>query len=379
MPSLGFIIPLDLNDYLNKGQRVNWCGAQPWWTNQNIQLSNTSAGSTAANVGDVVTVQVGIQGVSSDRGFTEEAQVDHVQAWVCYPNTVPGRASTSLIVDSMQPALGRVPPALDLTGSPAVLFGSSQVSDYQSPGVSYQLFNLTPTWTPTTADILPPNTTAHCCIVATCQGIEDVNGDAIPVGLFVPVPANDLSGIDICNDPHEGQTNITIFPIAKKGQIRGLEGGFAFLSGAANREVRKQVTVEVQPVIQGGEVDPAVLRVLKSGPWGSLPLKPATKPPKAISLRKNTHHCEGWLAKIICEAEEIVEEVIEAVERLLGVGGKWPGHRLKLTLPPNGMQPLVFQAEVDADEDPGTVHVFDIQQTDETGERGGIRVGVVVV
>jgi hypothetical protein len=376
MSNFGFIIPLDLTDFLNQGQRVNWCSAQTWWTNQNIQLSNSSVSSTAANVGDVVTIQVGIQGVTNN-GITEEAQVDHVQAWVCYPNTVPGRASASLIVDSMQPSLGHVPPALDLTGSPAVLFGSGQAADYQSPGVSYQLFNLAPTWTPTSADILPPNTTAHCCIVATSQGNADVNGDDFPVGLFVP--ANDLSGIDICNDPHEGQTNITIFPMSPGGLIRGQQGGFAFLSGAANRDVRKQVTVEVQPVIQGSEVDPAVLRVFKSSSWGSLPLKPATKPPKVVGLSKNPHRCEGWLAKIICEAEEIVEEVIEAVERLLGVGGKWPGHRLKLTLPPNGMQPLLFQTELDAGEAPGTVHVFDILQTDETGERGGIRVGVVVV
>jgi len=105
----------------------------------------------------------------------------HVQAWVCYPSTVAGRAGP--LVASMKSG---PTPAKDLTGSPAPIFGSSQVGDYQSPGPSYTQFTLDHPWSPQQADIIPPNTDAHCCILATCQGIADVNdGGGASVGLFV--------------------------------------------------------------------------------------------------------------------------------------------------------------------------------------------------
>jgi hypothetical protein len=169
MADLGFIIPLNLNDYLPftgkpQGDRTNWCTTQTWWTNENIQLSGSSLGPTSAKVGDTVSIQVGVQGVLGDGGFTEEGQVLHVQAWVCYPSSVPGGAGT--VVSSMMTGLT---PALDLTASPAVIFGSSDPLDYMAAkNPSYTLFTLNNTWSPQQADIIPPNTDAHCCILATC-------------------------------------------------------------------------------------------------------------------------------------------------------------------------------------------------------------------
>jgi hypothetical protein len=91
-------------------------------------------------------------------------------------------------------------------------------------------------------------------------------------------------------------------------------------------------------------------------------------------LTRNTYECKGWLARLIREAEEILEEVIEAVEH------PFPhSSRLRLRLPPNGVQPLLLQLELDDALPPGSVHVFDITQTDSTGKRGGIRVGAIVV
>jgi len=83
MAELGFIIPLNLNDYLSfigkpQGDRTNWCSApppeikQPWWTNENIQLSGSSLGPTSAKVGDTVSIQVGVQGVLEPDGTTVE-------------------------------------------------------------------------------------------------------------------------------------------------------------------------------------------------------------------------------------------------------------------------------------------------------------------
>ncbi|HME23602.1 MAG TPA: hypothetical protein VKI44_20130 [Acetobacteraceae bacterium] len=376
MAELGFIIPLNLNDYLAfigkpQGDRTNWCSTQQWWTNENIQLSGSSLGPTSAKVGDTVSVQVGIQGVLGSHG-TEEGQILHVQAWVCYPNTVPGGAGP--LVPSM---LTGPTPAKDLTGSPVSIFGSAQVGDYQSPGPAYKQFTLDNTWSPQQQDIIPPNTDAHCCILATCQGLADINNEGgVEVGLFVL--GTDLSPIDICTEPHEGQTNVTILPISG-GMRRGglLLSDFGFLSGAAVRGERAQVVVEVTPLAQPNGIDPAVLRVLKAGPWSGLPLRPATSDPRGLGLRKNRHGFEGWLAKIVCEAEEFIEDLVEIVEGRPDDDHR--GRRIRLTLPPNGLQPLLMQTELDASEPPGTVHVFDIVQTETSGRRGGIRVGVVVV
>jgi len=372
MAEIGFIIPLNLNDYLAQGQRSNWCGTQTWWTNENIQLSGSSLGPTSAKVGDVVSIQVGVQGVT-DRGATKEGNILHVQAWVCYPNTVPGLAGP--LVPSMMTG---PTPAKDLTGSPASIFGSTQVGDYRSPGPAYKQFTLDNPWSPKQGDIIPPNTEAHCCILATCQGVADVNNEGgVQVGLFVP--GSNLSPIDVCSDPHEGQTNITILPISGHGRRQGrlLLSDFAFLSGTANRAERTQALVEVTPLAQQNGIDPAVLRVLNAGPWSGLPLRPATSAPRGLGLRKNHHGFEASLAKIICEAEEFIEDLIEIVEGR--PYGDRRGRRIKLTLPPRGLQPLLMQIEFDAGETPGTVHVFDVVQTDTSGRRGGIRVGAVVV
>jgi hypothetical protein len=125
-------------------------------------------------------------------------------------------------------------------------------------------------------------------------------------------------------------------------------------------------------------VDPAVLRVLKAGPWSNLPLLPATSAPLGLGLRKNRHSCEGWLARIVCEAEELIEDLIEVVEGRPDEDGR-RGRRIKLSFPPHGLQSLLMQTELDASEPPGTVHVFDIVQTEASGRRGGIRVATVAV
>lgn len=132
-------------------------------------------------------MQVGVQAVLAAGGVTTENQVQHVQAWVCYPSTMAGAAGA--LVPSM---LTGPTPAKDLTANPQVLFGSGQVGDYQNPATAYFQFTLDNPWTPTAQDIIPPNTTAHCCIIATCQGLADViDGSGVPVGTFIP--GNNLS------------------------------------------------------------------------------------------------------------------------------------------------------------------------------------------
>jgi hypothetical protein len=378
MAELGFIIPLNLNDYLSfsgkpPGDRTNWCTAhpstlmgQPFYTNDNLRLSGSSLGPTSAKVGDTVRIQVGVQGVNvGTDGATVEDQILHVQAWICYPNTVAGRAGP--LVASMKTG---PTPAKDLTASPQKIFGTGEVLDYQNPvqppGPVYAQFTLDNPWKPQQADIIPPNVHAHCCIMATCQGLADVNNPTgpVPVGLFVP--GTDLSQIDICSEPHEAQRNISILPITHGMIRRGtLLGDFGFLSGGVAGEERARVVVEVMPLAQPDRINPVILGVLQAGPWSGLPLRAARSGPRRLVLHKNPHLFEGWLATIISDAEEFIEDP--------------DGRRVTLALPPNGLQPMLLQMELDESEAPGTVHVFDIVQTDPSGRRGGIRVGAVVV
>src|SRR5260370_40284286 len=126
--------------------------------------------------------------------------------------------------------------------------------------------------------------------------------------------------------------------------------GFTFLSGAARRAQPATVTVEVRAIAQGGQVDPALLKVLQTGPYAALPLKPAAAPPKGLHLRRHEHRWEGWLAKILHEAEEFFEELLGIAEHPFG------GHRLRLRPPADGLQPPLRELEPGASQPVGTGH-----------------------
>ncbi len=377
MSRVGFIISLD--NLLDNGARVNWCSAQPFWTNQSMQLSGTSVDNATARVGDSVTVQVEVRGLfwTNEQGqtFTQENSVNSIQAWACYPNTLPGTFNQSLIVFSMNPANAQrsLPPTLP---NPAICFGGSP--DDPPPSTTGFL-NLTPVWKPVADDLLPPNQDGHVCLIATCAGFADTNGDDAPIG--TTIANDDVTQFDICNNAQQGQRNITILPapIHKRG---GLIQQFGFLAGIADPKRQARLVLDIVPFRQANVVDPAVLNLLQSGPNRNLTFRPANTPLKRVTLAKNPHKCHGWLEKIVCEAEDIIEDIAEDIEGLFGHGGGGGGKgtRLRLTLPPGGFQPLVFEADLDASEAPGNVHVFDVTQTDQdTGERGGYRIAVVAI
>jgi hypothetical protein len=111
MADPGFMIPLNANDYyqFSEGGNRNVCSLAnqqtytqtPWWTNENSQLTG-SVDPVTARVGDTVVIQVGVQALVTARGETTPAAIQNVEAWVCYPNTVAGGASDTLVVPSMQ-------------------------------------------------------------------------------------------------------------------------------------------------------------------------------------------------------------------------------------------------------------------------------------
>ena len=184
--------------------------------------------------------------------------------------------------------------------------------------------------------------------------------------------------INVCTDLYQGQRNILIIPVGSgpkhSGRGKATPPGFGFLSGTPRQKTPSRNTVAVTAVKQGDRVDPLLLKVLNSGPYAGLPLKPASSPPRSLRLARQGCGWNGWLAKIIHEAEEIVEELLG-----LDIHPFGGGHQLRLSLPPQGLQPLRVEVELDPTEPPGTVHSIEIIQTDANGARGGIRAGIVVI
>jgi hypothetical protein len=368
----GFMIPLNERDFFfpfDNGTR-SICDSQvqqtftqaPWWTCENIQFTGT-VDTVTARVGDNIVIQVGIQGLP---GGSQLSLIQHVQAWVCYPNTVAGGADPTLVVPSMQNnAFASYSKTTQDTRDKNVVSGGGAYQD--SPG-AFQWISLS-SWTPTDEDFMEQaDKGGHCCVIANAAGLSDFEQpeSGEPVGVNITDQSQLPQNIDVCTSLYQAQRNVVIVP-AQQGQIRH---GFAFLSGLPRQERASRTTVSVTALDQGGKVDPILLKVLAEGPYAGMPLKAASASPKSLRLARHDHRWNGWLCQIIHEAEEILEELFG---HTFG-----SGHKVHLTLPPKGLQPLRVTAELDPSEPAGTVHSLEIAQTDTNGARGGIRVGIVV-
>lgn len=380
----------------DEGDRSNLCTANrnpPFWTNQSIELTNTSFGtpSTSAKVGDSAIVQVTCYAGS---GISYTNYIKTIQAWVCYPNSVPNEPNffnLNTVVPSMNPMFlhSKSPPSWS-SAPPGVYITASMAedvpNDYVGPPLG-TLPGLAPPWQPIEQDILaapsglqPPNE-AHACIVVTSSGTSDASGSTQNVGFSAA--GNDPTGVDVCSDGHAGQLNINIFGALPGGLDRGPRAGFAFLAGTAARE-KAALSVTVSRVIQNEQIDPVVLKFLRAGPYGKLPLRPSNTAPTSFGLMKNGHALHhSWLGKFFEEVEDELKEAIEDIEHVLSgtrlSPDKLPKRSINVKAPSSGIYPLLFHAEFDPGEPAGNVHVFDIVQTDErTGRRGGIRVAAVI-
>ncbi|HLG65579.1 MAG TPA: hypothetical protein VKY19_26905 [Ktedonosporobacter sp.] len=385
MSDPGFMIPLNQDDYDFKAHTIpnrNICspadpqaqGNAGWWTNQNIQLTVGGIATSTATVGQQHVIQVGVQGLPAQDGDTPTV-VQNVQAWVCYPNTVAGRADASLVVPSMQPP-NKFASFTDMTENAPMVFGGG---DYQDTGgVGFKWLSLS-SWTPIAEDFLDQSMReGHCCIIANAAGFADAEFDKSSntwggeqVGVVIANNNQLNNTINVCSSLYQGQRNIMIVNAPVGGMIKT---GLTFLAGAPTHVTPTRMEITVTPINQHGQINPALLNILSSGRYAGLQLKPASSPPKSLRLVQHKHQWRGWLAKIIHEAEEILEELIGLDEHPFG-----GGHRLKLHVPPHGLQPLRVEIEVDPTEPLGTVHAVEITQTNANGARGGITLGVVVL
>jgi hypothetical protein len=367
-PAIGFMIPVNKQDFLTietpSQDPRNICTASgegtigaPWYTCENIQLTNT-VDAVTARVGDIVTIQVGIQALPTEFSVTQS--IFNVQAWVCYPNTVAGETDLALVVPSMQTQ------AASFAGDSSVV--SDSTTSYQQ-GDGFQWISLS-SWNPAPQDFMDQGSHGgHCCIIANAYG----RGNGDDVGQPSIANSDLQTQIRVCTDLYQGQRNIVIVPAPSGGHGGRTPPRFGFLSGAPGQRKSSKTTIAVNAIKQGAQVDPLLLSVLNSGPYAGLPLKPATLPPKSVRLARHDCQWNDWLSKIIHEAEEIIEELLGLETHPFG-----GGHQLHLSLPAQGLQPLRVDVELDPTEPPGTVHSIAITQTDANGARGGIRAGIVV-
>jgi hypothetical protein len=375
----GFMIALNERDFESpfEGGMRNIClpanqatyTQAEWWTNENIWFTG-SVDPTTARVGDTVVIQVGVSGIVFDQASIQQiSAVQNVEAWVCYPNTVPGGANPALVVPSMQnngfASYSNTTP----TAAPVQPTGQ-----YQG-GLAYAVVSLS-TWTPTEEDFLVEATEGgHCCIIANAAGQADLQdwelpNTGTPVGVVITDNSQLQADINICESLYQGQRNVIIVP-APQGEM---VGRLAFLSGAPGARASTTATVTATAIDQGGQLDPVLQKVLSAGPHSGLPLKAASSPPRSLRLSRHRHRRHRWLDRIIHEAEEITEELLGIATHPFG-----GGHRLHLRLPKDGLQPLGIEVELERGEVVGTVHCINIVQTNPDGSRGGIRMGVVVV
>jgi hypothetical protein len=390
MSIVGWIIQIDPTD---QGDRTSLCTTPrnpPFWTNQSIQLINTSFGSpsTSAQVGDNATIQVTLY---AGAGVSYTNFVTSIQAWVCYPNTIPGdpnHFNLNAVVPSMNPSApgSNAPPSWSGEQYLTASIQPNVPEDYLGPT------SLTPTWQPIQDDILEApaglqgSNEAHTCIIATSAGTSDALSDSqSPVGYSAP--GTDPTGVDVCGSGFAGQLNIHIIGVSKGGQIRpggNLAGGLAFLAGVAQAGRQTNLPVAVNLVSQGALIDPGLLKFLQSGPYGHLPLKPSSTPPLSFGLMKNGHALHHrWLCQFFKEIEHELKEIWDDIQHLLA-GTLIPSHKhpqqsINVTVPSSGIAPLLFLGQFDPSEAVGNVHVFDVVQTDPlTGKQGGIRIAAVV-
>lgn len=354
---------ISLDNSTDTGARSNWCANQAWWTCQSIQFIGTPSNATAV-VGDTVSIQVEARGSPIGVEFTTECTitVNGITAWVVYPNTAMsgGSGDTNFIVWSMNPNNPNAsqPPSLVeivtcVTGPPK----------FPSP-VSTGWLTLKPDWVPTEFDFMASTEIipGHVCVQVNMFGYVGV--DNVQVG--EPI-GNDLSQLHICQSPQQAQRNVTLLPILLPIPIR-----VPFLAGIIHKDQQRETsfTLAVVPVEQDRGVDPIIMGVIQSSKYKDLTLKPASTPLQSAVVKKYGERCNKYVESLLCEPKSVVEDDCE---------GK--GRHLHVTLPKGGeLVSMVFEAQIAGEMEAGTVYVVDVVQTnDGTEERGGYRIGIIVV
>jgi hypothetical protein len=372
MPSsIACMIPVDFNDYIastyaqteSDARPATWCtewskpGQTDFWMNENVSLfTPTGTPVVTARIGAPVNVQVGIQPTAMpvDPGVN----ITSIQAWAFYPYAFPGPPTYDDMLPSMKARFPGGTPT-----SPGFANPLEPPTDQNPPyGYNPVAATLGNPWTPVAADVMPPNTEVHCCLLATCYGTTD----AATIGTQVENQA-DVANLMVCSSPWVGQKNLTLISAERAGPLTLAR--FGFIAGGPWFAERTQISVEVRPV-ESASINPVVLRDLSDGPFRDLPFRPAGGV-KRLHLRPNE-----YAARQFAERSDPAEEVLH--DPAAGEDGESGNRRLRLRMPPRSVQPLLLEVELDNRLPGGSVFECDLVQTGPGRGVGGIRVAVVV-
>ena len=369
------MIPVDPADYGTYGTRQGWCTstAQPWWANENINISGPGVfGGTTVRVNRPVTIEVGIQPVDdpNDQALSPlthggAVTVQYIQAWAFHPSTAD-QFTYAMMLPSMQ--------ELFTENTAPTLANPTPVNDMDEYDAQPSL-SLANNWTPTVSDIKtfsPDANELHCCVVAASSGYlgyPDDPGSHLGLTGLLPVTAEgDIANVPAaCQSQYVGQKNISV--IGGLLPVRGgvLKAEFGFLAAMPQSTDRTEISVEVRPA-ESETIRPPVLRALSGEPFRDLALRPAGGA-KRLHLRPNAYAAEHFVGR-----SDPAEEIVPAGGEDIGSGHR----RLKLRMPPQSIQPLLLEIELDDSLPGGSVFECDIIQTRPGGKVGGIRLAVVV-
>jgi hypothetical protein len=186
---------------------------------------------------------------------------------------------------------------------------------------------------------------------------------AVNVGKEIDVKA-DLSVVNICGVPQQAQRNVTLSP-----WFPGFRSNcqFPFISGipAGRRGEAQSFTLTIVPVHEErGRLDLVVQGVIESSPYKHLPLKVAPLKTGAVSIKNFEEKCNEYVESILCQPASFTKDNCKGTRT-----------HIHITLPTKDkFVSTILEAQV------GNVYAFDVVQTnDTTGERGGYRIGLIVV
>lgn len=313
---IGFVPPLCAPDY---------------WVNTNIEVSTFPSMAPGITVGSQAAIQVNVNNNSASDTVTPIA----LQWVACALNTASGLTAAG-IMPSLKPngrslALGQpLPPH---SGTFATASWIPPASDFQ------YFFGSSSPWV--WEDL--QHTKLHVCVFANVYG-TDSNG--APDGTSIPdwTAMGAISG-NFCADPHHGQLNTVLQKVS--GQMPRVH--VPFFAGAAGKELESPAQISVLERRLNDRIERSVLAQIAREELDGVWPRPATQAAK--------------LAGIIPVArKEDREQYYRTPKAVVDV--KLRGHEI---------HPHVLTLELDKHEPAGTVHVFDVVQTNGDGKRGGFR------
>jgi hypothetical protein len=340
------------------GNRVpSPCATEALWLASSIWLTDTSNALIAkARVGTACRIHVQVDSSAETYAPNPPTKEVRVQVWVCNPSSGAGPTGGLASAGGSNGTTATTP--FDPTNPAATVLAPGQ------PRTTYV------EWTPQAGDLLGAMTESHLCIAANCYWVS--NDPVQPAeGAALPPPGT----VDICNNGHHAQRNISLLSATAPGSMSAEfmvaggdeEGEPAEIFVQEVAGPRKLLIAELEQLLAEG------IAVLAKVGEGERPKDADGEPYVRELLRRGAE-------LVLAGAEDVpVKAAEEATAKAVLDSEHGSGRRLGLKLEP-GRQAIVRLAiDLPEDDKPGVVRAFDVVQTGPKGQLvGGLRVLTVV-